>query len=557
MLKLLLMERLIPMNNFRSLKVVDLFRPLFEKANIDYVVMRKILEVKLIMDGRRVPTIFSGQTKKPSGNQFIKSLGIYMLYGLIIIPFIFMDNYMFQMGLIFGIAMFILMTSMIADFSSVLLDVRDKTILGTKPIHSRTINAAKIVHIAIYMTLLTGAFLLIPMIVMLVVKGVAFIILFLGTVFLFLLFILALTALVYIFVLQFFSGEQLKDIINYIQIILSIGIVIGYQIVIRAFDIVGTGFSYQFFWWHVLLPPFWFAAPFELVLNQNLSTEIITLSILSILIPIISIIIYYRLMPAFERNLQKLLEETGTVIKKKWKISDLWERLICFNHAERKFFRFASKMMGGEREFKLKVYPSLGMALILPFILIYTNLGDSTLAEIGQTKQYLNIYFINIIIGIFIYMVQFSGKYKGAWLFYTVPMRNPKLMYSATMKAFLVNLYLPIFLLIAIIFCFIFSPKIIIDLMVVFCSAVLHAIITYHIVIKGDFPFAQPFESMQQGGANAKMFLLMGIAGIFALLHFFVTFIPFGIFIYLILLILTIMFVWRLSFGMQRVEVGK
>src|SRR5690625_3586793 len=129
------------MNNFRSLKIVDLFRPLFEKINIDYPVMRKILQVKLTMDGRRVPTIFSGQTKKPTGNQFLKSLGIHMLYSLIIIPFVFMDNYMFQMGLIFGIAMFILMTSMIADFSSVLLDVRDNTILGTKPISSRTINA--------------------------------------------------------------------------------------------------------------------------------------------------------------------------------------------------------------------------------------------------------------------------------------------------------------------------------------------------------------------------------------------------------------------------------
>src|SRR5690625_1667309 len=293
------MEWLINMNNYRSLKIVDVFRPLFEKINIDYVVMRKILQVKLTMDGRRVPTIFSGQTKKPKGNQFLKSLGIYMLYSLIIIPFIFMDNYMFQMGLIFGIAMFILMTSMIADFSSVLLDVLDKTILVTKPISSSIINASKFVHITIYMSLLTGAFLLIPSVVMVAVKGILFFVIFLITVFLLVLFILALTALVYIFVLQFFSGEQLKDIINYIQIILSIGIVIGYQIVIRAFDIVGTGFSYQFAWWHVVMPPFWFAAPFEMILNSNTSTEIIALTMLAILLPVISISIHYRLMPAF------------------------------------------------------------------------------------------------------------------------------------------------------------------------------------------------------------------------------------------------------------------
>src|SRR5690625_6755288 len=102
-------------------------------------------------------------------------------------------------------------------------------------------------------------------------------------------------------------------------------------------------------------------------------------------------------------------------------------------------------MMGGEREFKLKVYPSLGMALILPFIFIYTYLGDSSWAEIGQSKQYLNIYFINIIIGVVIYMIQYSGKYKGDWLFYIVLMKNPKQMYGASIISLLFNIYLYFF----------------------------------------------------------------------------------------------------------------
>ncbi len=536
------------MSKFRSLKVVDFFRPLLVKMGVDYEVMRTILQVKLMMDGRRVPTIFSGQTKKPKGNQFIKSLGIYMLYSLILIPFIFLDHYMLQMGLIFGVAIFILMTSMIADFSAVLLDVRDKTILGTKPIDSRTINAAKFIHITIYMTLLTGALLLIPTIIMLFVKGITFFLLFIIQVLFIVLFVLALTALVYIIVLHFFSGEQLKDIINYIQIILSVGIVIGYQIVIRSFEFIGLDFVYQFAWWHLLLPPFWFAAPFEMVLNQHMSTGIIILSILAIIMPIISFLIYYRLMPAFERNLQKLLEDVGTVKQKRFRLRTLWEKLICFSAEEKMFFRFATEMMSGEREFKLKVYPSLGMAIILPFILMYTYVSDASWAEVAETRHYLNIYFINIIIGIVIYMVQFSGKYKGAWLFYTVPMQNPRQMYGATLKAFLVNLYLPIFLLESVIFIIIFSPSIIIDLFVVFCGAIIHALITYHITIKNDFPFSEPFEGMQEGGANAKMFLMMFFAGVFALFHFIVTYIPLGIYIYLLILLLVVLFVWKLTF---------
>lgn len=536
------------MSNFRSLKVVGFFRPLLVKMGVDYEVMRTILQTKLLMDGRRVPTIFSGQTKKTKGNQFIKSLGIYLLYSLILIPFIFLDEYMLQMGLIFGVSIFILMTSMIADFSAVLLDVRDKTILGTKPIDSRTINAAKFIHITIYITLLTGALLIIPAMVMLFVQGIVFFLLFVIQVLLIVLFVLALTALVYIIVLQFFSGEQLKDIINYIQIILSIGIVIGYQIVIRSFEFIGIEFVYQFAWWHVLLPPFWFAAPFEMLLNQNFSTGIIVLSVMAIVMPVFSFIIYYRLMPAFERNLQKLLEDVGTVRRKRWRLRNVWEKLICFQKEEKMFFRFASEMMSGEREFKLKVYPSLGMAIILPFILMFTYVSDFTWSELAETKHYLNIYFINIIIGIVIYMLQFSGKYKGAWLFYTVPMKNPRLMYGASLKAFLVNLYLPIFLLESVVFVVIFSPTIVIDLLVVLCGAVLHALITYHITIKNDFPFSEPFEGMQEGGANAKMFLLMFFAGVFALLHYIVTYIPFGIYVYFVILLFAVLIVWRFTF---------
>ncbi|MBR3117781.1 MAG: hypothetical protein IKF29_00950, partial [Oceanobacillus sp.] len=251
------------MRDIRILKVLDTFQSVFRKLNIDYTVMRKILELKLTMDQRRVPTILSQNTKKKEGNQFLKSLWIYVLYGLTLVPFVFLgDNYLFQISIITGIAMFILSTSMISDFSSVLLDVRDKVILNTKPVNNRTINAAKFLHIAIYLTLLTGAFIAIPAIVFLFTKGFIYFLLFLIEIILIDLLILAFTALIYMVVLRFFDGEKLKDIINYAQILLAVAVVIGYQIIIRLFDFVDFEYVYDFSWWHVLLPPVWFGAPF-------------------------------------------------------------------------------------------------------------------------------------------------------------------------------------------------------------------------------------------------------------------------------------------------------
>lgn len=538
------------MRDIRILKVLDTFQSVFRKLNIDYTVMRKILELKLTMDQRRVPTILSQNTKKKEGNQFLKSLWIYVLYGLTLVPFVFLgDNYLFQISIITGISMFILSTSMISDFSSVLLDVRDKVILNTKPVNNRTINAAKFLHIAIYLTLLTGAFIAIPAIVFLFTKGFIYFLLFLIEIILIDLLILAFTALIYMVVLRFFDGEKLKDIINYAQILLAVAVVIGYQIIIRLFDFVDFEYVYDFSWWHVLLPPVWFGAPFELVLNQNYSSEIILLSLFALLGPIVSIFLYYVLMPSFERNLQKLMEESSTKGKKKWTLNDLIEKFICSSREERIFYRFSSIMISRERDFKLKVYPSVGMSLVFPIIFLFNNLSSQTLEELGQGRSFLTIYFSNIIVGTVVYMLQFSAKYKGAWIFQTTPIQKHAIVYSATLKAVFVKLYLPIVLVLAVLYIWVFSFRILPDLAVVVVSALLQLLISYKMFNNGKYPFTEPIETAQQGGGPAgKIFVLMLIVGVFTILHLIVTFLPFAIYGYLVVLIVLTAIFWKMIF---------
>lgn len=540
------------MHNFTSLKILDFFQPLFRTMKIDYPTMRKILEVKLTMDQRRVPTILNDMSKKKKEgkNNFLLSLLIYAFYGLMLVPFIFLgDSYMFQISIMIGISMFILMTSLISDFSSVLLNIRDKAILNTKPIHPRTLSAAKIVHIAIYLSLITGAFIAIPSVVMIFTKGIVYFLIFLVEIILLGLFIMAFTVLVYMFILRLFDGEKLKDIINYVQILLAIGVVVGYQIVIRLFDFVDQEFIYDFSWWHVLIPPIWFGAPFELLLNQEYSIGIILLSILAVIGPIVSIYIYSLLMPSFERNLQKLMEESGTRKKRSWNLSESIGRFICISKEERAFYRFSSIMMSRERDFKLKVYPSLGMALVFPFIFLFNNLGYQSFSDISQGKSYLTIYFCNIIIGTVVYMLQFSGKYKGAWIFQTTPIHKHSAVYRATLKAFLVKLYLPILSVLSIVYIWIFSFRIIPDLIIVFLSAILLVLIAYRVFNNGKYPFTEPLESANQSGGNTgKMILLMVAVAFFVLVHFIVLAIPFGIYGYLLVLCIINIVGWKLVF---------
>ena len=540
------------MRDIRTLKFLDKFSGLFQKFGFDYSAMRKILQVKLIMDQRRVPTIFNqgAQRKKKKegddGNGFLKSLWMYAFFGLFTIPFIVLgENYLFQMSIMFGFVMFIVMTSMISDFSSVLLDIRDKNILHTRPIDKKTISAAKMMHVFIYLFFLTGSIVAIPLIVGLFRHGIIFFLLSIILIILMEAFILVITALIYMLILKFFDGEKLKDIINYVQIGLSFSIMIGYQVLGRSFEFINFHVVLAPKWWQVFIIPMWFGAPYELILNGHFDSFYVFFSILAIAVPIIAFFIYLRLVPSFERNLQKLATHSVKKEKKRSKSGNGLIKMICSGKEEQAFFRFASLMMKNERDFKLKVYPSLGFAIILPFIFMFNILRDGGLSSLSSGKGYLTIYFTMIIIPSVITMLKFSGKYKGAWIYKALPLDHLSPLFKGTLKAFLVRLYLPLYLVLCILFIAIFGPRVIPDLILAFLISAFYSIICF-IILKKAIPFSESFESVGQT-ESWKIFVLMIPVAIFAGLHYLSTLASFGVYAFIFIMLIANLFLWKKS----------
>ncbi|MER2059046.1 MAG: hypothetical protein ABTA16_09495 [Niallia sp.] len=334
--------------------------------------------------------------------------------------------------------------------------------------------------------------------------------------------------------------------INYVQIGLSIVIMIGYQVVIRSFELVDLNIVYQVHWWHVFFVPMWFAAPYEWILNGNIETMIILLAALAIILPIVAIIIYGKLIPSFEKNLEKLTSQSKA---KKSKVSKLGEILITLfirSREEKAFYQFTGKMISQERDFKLKVYPSLGFSIVIPFLFLYsgTNLGDISFAT---SSSYLTIYFTMINIPTIIFMMRYSGKFKGAWIFTILPIADFSMYYKGALKAVMIKLYVPIYFLLSIVFLFLFGIRIIPDLLVVFISAFLYAVICYQLLDK-EVPFSMSFDS----GANQqswRLFLLLLPLPILAGIHYISISLPFGVYIYGILLFFVNLIVWK---NMQR-----
>lgn len=534
------------MKDNRFLKFLDLFKGLFTTMGVDYPVMRKILQVKMLLDSRRVATVISvsNNKQKEDNNNFIKSLGMYLLLGLILIPFIIIgDNFLYQMNIIFGILMFMLMTSLISDFSSVLLDVRDKEIILSKPVNNKTLNMAKIIHIFIYIFLITMAIAGPSLIAAVIKRGFIFFIIYLVEIILLDLFVIILTAMLYLLILRFFDGEKLKDIINYVQIGLSISITVGYQLVGRMFQFIDLEVIYVHSWWKYFMPTVWFAAPFEILINGNSQSYLAIYTILMVIVPISSLILYIKLIPTFENSLQKLNSASGKS-KDKSSFTIFVSKLICKSKEERTFYRFTTNMIRNEREFKLKIYPQLGLSIIFPFIFLIPKLQNGSFGNIGQGNSYYIIYLSSLMVVSVVSFMSFSSNYKAAWIYNVAPITNEKYIFKGSLKSVFINLITPVFLIVSCIFLLIYKWRILTDVIIAYFNIMLFTKIVFDILEK-TYPFSEAFDITKQ---KENFFAVLGsyiaIAGL-AGIHYLASKINYGLYIYLVIAIVVNIIVWN------------
>lgn len=537
------------MTEFWILKLLDRVQWIFKGLGADYALMRRILQVKLTMDGRRTPTLFSGSqnSKLEMEGSAFRIQWIYLLLGLMLIAMVApRDHHMLMMSLLFSIVMFLITTTLISDFSTVMLDLRDKNILFSKPVDRRTLNMAKSLHILIYLLTLTLTFTGPSLLFSLFRHGPGFFFVYAAEILLMDGFILVFTALIYLLILRFFDGEKLKDIINYVQIILSVAVTVGAQLVSRMFNLSALGLDFTPAWWHFLLAPVWFGAPFELLGGGTGSRAVIILTALSVVVPAVMFAAYIRLMPLFERSLQKLAEH-GAGGRDSGRLARVLSEIVCRNKAEAIFFCFTWSMMKNEREFKLRVYPTVGFSMIFPFIFIFNQVWSGDLAGVRSSKSYLFIYYCALLLMTVVQMVRYSASYKGAWIYQVIPLPGKGLVYRGMLKAAVVKLLVPLFLLEAAVFIVLMGPWIIADMIVVLLALLLYAVICF-LTFPKALPFSEKYEATQRkeftGSAFVQLFILAGLAGV----HYVFTLIPAGIYIYMVILVAANGWIWHRVF---------
>lgn len=434
-------------SNFLLLKIIKPMKPFFRKSAVDFDQMVHILNLKLTLDDRKtnLPNE-GGNSKKLTGFKsnllMLAFLGFFM--GMIMtMPF----DLFLKMAIIASMDLFFMVMYMVTDFSNVLLDLRDKQIIMTRPVNSETLNTAKIIHIIYYMIAMFFSLNAAAIVFGVGAYGIRILGAFLVMMVTLSLLVVFATTILYTVLLAFFSGEKLKDVLNVFQIAVTIFTIVIYQVLARVFEFTALEVTVSVDWWTYLLAPAWFAGLFKVIVEGG---NYGWFAVLALIVPFgLGALLKSFILPKFEFYLGKLQIEEGLRAQRRSKFKTRLYGLLAFNQTERAFMWFADSNLKRDRKLKRMIYPNQAMAMIFPLIMMYSVLETSGsltegLAGLKGSFQYMTLYLSTLFLTTNFELVQFSETHEAAFIYDSFPIDNKNLILTGASKAYLIKYELPI-----------------------------------------------------------------------------------------------------------------
>ena len=538
------------MEDFFSLKILDLFRPLFEAFGVEYEKMRLIVNMKLTLDKRK-------NNSSENKNSLMQSVILYLIIGFVASRIIVMPlDIMTKMTVLFALIFVMLLTCFITDFSSVILDTYDRHIIGITDVKDITLNMAKIVHIVIYISIMSFSISAFSILMILMAYNIGFCLLFILCMILMDFLLIMMTSVIYYLLIKIFKGEKLKDVLNLFQIFMILVFSIMYYLITSSLSDIQINYTFSINAYDLFIPFMWFASLFCVIFYGKIQTLYIIMAILGIIVPILSILIYIKLTPAFERNLDKLEQvsynEKDSKSKKNF-VSKLANK-ICKNNEEKSFFEFIYTNLSRDREFKTRVYPTLASGIIMPLVLLIVTYDRSMsimeyLKSLSTTNNFLNIYLAVILLQNCILLLKYSKEYEASFIYDVLPISKKKNIYSAEFKVIIIKLFVPVFIIIGIPYLILFKSKFIVHLLIAFVSTIFISMGTFRVNDK-SLPFSEDYAVTANTSNFLNIIKSIGFVGVAVLLHYLIILKTPYIFsvAYLILLILIMKIIWNKVF---------
>ncbi|WP_372753648.1 hypothetical protein [Labilibaculum sp.] len=521
------------------------FRGIIRAMGVDFDQLCSILKIKIRMDNRR--SLSLSKKKKESSNQLWLQTFVYaMLGGFLMLTLYIIDDILVSYTIIFAFIMIMIAMLMISEFTNVLMDTRDNSILMPRPVNSRTLVLAKILHIAFYMLHLSLSLSLVMILSTLINHGVMATLVFILLIILSALFTLFLTNIFYLGLMNVVNGQKLKDIIVYFQVAMAILFMGAYQLLPRMMEMYDlSNIHMNIEWYSYLIPPVWMSSSINAYISSTYHSSQLAFFLLAIFVPLVSLFFVIKVLgPKFNNALGQLditSDKKGKhkeEKKGKIKFSHRLISLFCRNSEEKTAFKMVWLMSGRERKFKQTVYPAFGYIFIFLLIFAFNSKEAFTMEALVASKKYLWFIYMPILLSFSITQnLCYSDQAKSSWFYRALPLAVPGTILKGSFKAGMVKYFLPVQLFISAICLFIWGYSLLDDIIYgTLCIILITSLVQSW--QRPQLPFTAERETQDIGGNFVKGILLMLSAGLIGGIHYGLSLLPYSMSIAIPILII-------------------
>ncbi len=410
-----------------SLKVLDLFKPLFKGLKVDYDKLRAILKAKLIMENRRTSAFsnsFSGQESNSKISQFFQNSNffkrgyiLFLIYGLILAGLCAsIDDIKIRYTVLFAVGMFLFFAGIIVDFTEVLIDTRDRDILLYKPVGEKEINLARLISLIIYVVKL-ALIMFGPALLLTLVKRPQEVPILLVEVVMLSVSLVMFEYIFYYVLFRIFKNLNIKSIITTVQVLIFVVLMIGFQIFGHIVDkeMAIKIFSSEAF--KYLFIPMWFTGPFEL-LYGNFET----INIIYTVLLIVFFIGFIAINTAISKDFEEILSKKDKVIinKKSSFLQRLTNKFFAKNDMERAGVNMVFWMKGSDEKLKFQLGSISLMIIVYPLIFYFaifkkTQSPEATMTLAEMSRYITLINYMSAMMSLSIWQIlNYATHYKAS-----------------------------------------------------------------------------------------------------------------------------------------------
>lgn len=508
---------------------------LWRKMGADPLQLHAILDIKLKLDDRRPLNFGRQQGRKKKNRRFstIWGMVVSFLTGIMyVMPLVMMEDRISGLWMFYTMFLFLLTVTLVSDFSTVLIDTRDKYIVLPQPVNDRTLFLSRALHILIYLFRIVLPMSLPGWIVTGIVAGWQSVLLFPLTVLLLLLTTLFFVMGAYLIMLRLASAEKFKEILSYFQIAFSVILFGTYYLVPRAMDAAAMRhFTIAGSTWMKYTPSYWLASLFSWVEPLNGQPMIRYVSLLAVVLPAVCLWLTVKLLaPRFVAQLSELdsLESGETkrspqsAIPTNTRLSHRLARLLNTRKEAQAGFIMSWIQTARSRSFKMKVYP---MFAYVPIYFLYLMLQSkkslhTVWEDLPHTGRHIVLlYMCSVVMLQAFAFISISEQYKASWIYWATPLKEPGAIMAGSFKVIWVKFFFPFFALMSAFVVGIWGLPAIADVLLALVNVTLFAASMARIAYR-RFPFSQMDQTATSGSKFLRAFISMAIPGALGVGHY-------------------------------------